>query len=68
MTEWLPDGVVYAITYTLAHTDLPEFYKDNRGDSVGGSFYDPISMLGILMYATLRGKTSSCMIEHASRV
>jgi len=48
MTEWLPDDdVVYAITDTLAVLDLSDFYSAYREDGIGGSFYDPVSMLGI---------------------
>ena len=68
MRDWLPsDDVVYAITDTLALLDLTEFYKSYREDGIGGSFFDPISLLGILMYATVRGERSSRKIELACR-
>lgn len=68
MTEWLPDDdVVYAITDTLAVLDLSDFYSAYREDGIGGSFYDPVSMLGIIMYATVRGERSSRKIELACR-
>ena len=68
MTEWLSDDdVVYAITDTLPLLDLSDFYTEYRKDGIGGSFYDPICMLGILMYALVRGERSSRKIELACR-
>ena len=68
MTEWLSDDdVVYAIIETLPLLDLSDFYAEYRKDGIGGSFYDPISMLGILMYALVRGERTSRKIELACR-
>lgn len=68
MTEWLSDDdVVYAITDTLPLLDLSDFYTEYRKDGIGGSFYDPVCMLGILMYALVRGERSSRKIELACR-
>lgn len=66
--EWLPENdVVYVILAILDLLDLSVFLSQHRSDGVGSAFYDPRSMLGVLIYAMIRGEQSSRKIEIACR-
>jgi transposase len=66
--EWLPDqDVVYVILQILDLLDFSTFLSKHRSDGVGSAFYNPRSMLGILIYAMIRGEQSSRKIEISCR-
>ena len=66
--EWLPENdVVYVILSILDLLDLSGFLSKYRSDGVGSAFYNPRSMLGIIIYAMIRGEPSSRKIEIACR-
>jgi len=66
--EWLPENdVVYVILAILDLLDLSGFLSKHRSDGVGSAFYNPRSMLGIIIYAMIRGEPSSRKIEIACR-
>ena len=62
--EWLPENdVVYMVLSILDLLDLSSFLSKHRADGVGSAFYNPRCMMGILMYAMIRGEQSSRRIE-----
>lgn len=64
--DWLPeDDIVYMIQSILGLLDFTSFLSKYRSDGVGSAFYDPLCMLGILIYAMIRGEQSSRKIEVA---
>ena len=66
--EWLPENdVVYVILSILDLLDLSGFLSKYRSDGVGSAFYNPRSMLGIIIYAMIRGEPSSRKIEIACK-
>ena len=66
--EWLPENdVVYVILSILDLLDLSGFLSKYRSDGVGSAFYNPRSMLGIIIYAMIRGEPSSRKIEISCR-
>lgn len=66
--EWLPENdVVHVILAILDLLDLSAFLSRYRSDGVGSAFYNPRSMLGIIIYAMIRGEQSSRKIEIACR-
>ena len=66
--EWLPENdVVYVILAILEMLDLSSFIAKYRSDGVGSAFYDPRCMLGIVIYAMIRGEHSSRKIEISCR-
>jgi len=66
--EWLPkNDVVYVILAILDLLDLSDFHSKYRSDGIGSAFYDPRSMLGIIIYAMIRGEQSSRKIEIACK-
>jgi len=66
--DWLPeDDIVYMIQSVLGLLDFSSFLSKYRSDGVGSAFYDPRCMLGIIIYAMIRGEQSSRKIEVACR-
>ncbi|MDO8873014.1 MAG: transposase, partial [Methanoregula sp.] len=66
--EWLPENdVVYVILSILDLLDLSAFLSKYRSDGIGSAFYNPRSMLGIIIYAMIRGEPSSRKIEISCR-
>ncbi len=64
--EWLHEkDVVYLLLSILEVFNIESFLSKHRADGVGSAFYNPRSMLGILMYAMIRGEKSSRRIEVA---
>ncbi len=68
MTEWLSeDDPVFFIMDIISNLDLHEMYEVYREDGMGGAFFDPEVMLGIILYAYSRGEYSTRRIERACR-
>ncbi len=64
--KWLHEkDVVYLLLSILEVFNIESFLSKHRADGVGSAFYNPRSMLGILMYAMIRGEKSSRRIEVA---
>lgn len=62
--EWLSENdITYAILEILAALDISQFLSKYREDGRGSAFFDPRSMLGILIYSMIRGEKSSRKIE-----
>jgi len=55
MTEWLSeDDPVFFIMDIISNLDLHEMYEVYREDGMGGAFFDPEVMLGIILLAPSR--------------
>ena len=68
MKEWLPENdPAFFIMDIVSSLDLHEMYEVYREDGMGGAFFDPEVMLGILLYAYSRGEYSTRRIERACR-
>jgi transposase len=53
--DWLPeDHLAFFVLDVVCELDLAGFYAAYRADGRGGSVYDPVMMLGVLLYATAR--------------
>ena len=64
LSDWLPpDHLAWFIVDVVAELDLSEFYRSLRSDGRGGASYDPVVMLGILLYSYCVGERSSRRIE-----
>ncbi|WP_342764585.1 transposase [Methanospirillum stamsii] len=62
--EWLSENdITYAILDILSLLDISKFIDKYREDGRGSAFFDPRVMLGILIYAMIRGEKSSRKIE-----
>ncbi|MCH7668941.1 MAG: IS1182 family transposase [Acidobacteria bacterium] len=64
LSDWLPsDHLVWFIVDVVAELDMSGFYWSLRSDGRGGASYDPVVILGILLYAYCVGERSSRRIE-----
>jgi transposase len=62
--DWLPeDHLAFFVLDVVSELDLAAFYAAYRADGRGGSVYDPVMMLGVLLYAYCTGERSSRRIE-----
>ncbi len=64
LSDWLPpDHLAWFIVDVVAELGLSGFYRSRRSDGRGGASYDPVVMLGILLYSYCVGERSSRRIE-----
>lgn len=62
--DWLPeDHLAFFVLDVVAEFDLESFYGAHRADGRGGSVYDPVMMLAVLLYAYATGERSSRRVE-----
>ena len=64
MRHWLPaDHLVWFVLDTVAGLDLAAFRAGRRLGGAGRAAYDPVMLLGVLIYAYAVGQRSSRQIE-----
>lgn len=64
VAEWLPDDhLAWFVLDTVVELDVSEFLAGYRADGRGGAAYDPVMMVGLLIYAYCVGERSSRRIE-----
>ena len=64
MRHWLPaDHLVWFVLDTVAGLDLTAFRAGRRLGGAGRAAYDPVMLLGVLIYAYAVGQRSSRQIE-----
>ena len=52
LSDWLPaDHLAWFVVDVVAELDMSGFYESLRVDGCGGASYDPVVMLGILLYS-----------------
>jgi len=62
--DWLSENdITYGILEILSILDISPFINKYRDDGRGSAFFDPRSMLGIIIYSMIRGEKSSRKIE-----
>src|SRR2546430_17489298 len=62
--EWLPaDHLVWFVLDTVAGLDLTGFRAGRRLGGAGRAAYDPVMLLGVLIYAYTVGQRSSRQME-----
>ena len=66
LREWLPEGdLAWFILDAVDQMDLTELYAAYREDGWGAAAYDPVMMVGVLLYAYCRGMRSSRKVARA---
>jgi transposase len=67
LREWLPEGhLAYFMIELVEQLDLSEIHASYGGDGRGQPPYDPLLMVGLLLYAYCQGVPSSRRIEKAT--
>ena len=66
LAEHIPENhIVFTVIDFCDLIDFTPFFAKRRSDGMGSSFLDPKPMVGLILYATLAGVTSSRKIEQS---